>query len=70
MQKQQNMLKISLLFKENTILQMIKSRILTTKNVKFLGYYFYLNLNIWGDFKFCISVPLTVLFQVLIANYV
>ena len=64
------MLKISLLFKENTILQMINSRIPTTKNAKFSEYYFYLNLNIWGDFKFCISVPLAVLFQVLIANYV
>ena len=26
------------------------------KNVKFSGYYFYVNLNVWGDFQ--ISVPL------------
>ena len=28
------------------------------KNAKFLGYYFYMNTNIWGDFQICISVPL------------
>ena len=28
------------------------------KNVKFPGYYSYMNLNIWGDFQFCICVPL------------
>ena len=30
-----------------------------TKNAKILWYYFYMNLNIWGDFQFCISVPLS-----------
>ena len=30
----------------------------TIKNVKFSGYYFYLNMNIWGNFQICISVPL------------
>ena len=34
-------------------------RILTIKNAKLSGYYFYANLNIWGDFQICISVPLT-----------
>ena len=34
-------------------------RILTVKNAKFSGYHFNMNLNIWGDFQFCISVPLT-----------
>ena len=34
------------------------SRILTIKNAKLLGYYFYMNLNIWRDFPICISVPL------------
>ena len=29
------------------------------KNVKFSGYYFHMNLNIWGDFQICISVPLS-----------
>ena len=35
------------------------SRIVTIKNGKFSGYYFYMNLNIWGDFQICISVPLS-----------
>ena len=34
------------------------SKILTIKNAKLSGYYFYMNLNIWGDFQICISVPL------------
>ena len=34
------------------------SRILTVKNAKFSGYYFYINSNIWWDFQICISVPL------------
>ena len=29
------------------------------KNAKPSGYYFYMNLNIWGDFQICISVPLS-----------
>ena len=37
---------------------MNNSRILTIKNPRISGYYFYLNLNIWGDFQICISVPL------------
>ena len=28
------------------------------KNAKLSGYYFYRNLNIWGDFQIRISVPL------------
>ena len=28
------------------------------KNAKFSGYYFDMNLNIWGDFQICISVLL------------
>ena len=38
---------------------MNNSRILTIKNAKFSGYYFHMNLNIWGVFRFCISVTLT-----------
>ena len=34
------------------------------KNAKFSGYYFDMNLNIWGDFQICISVPLTKYFYV------
>ena len=26
---------------------------------RFSGYYFYTNLNIWGDFQICISVSLS-----------
>ena len=37
---------------------MNNSRILTIKNAKFSGYYFYTNSNIRGDFQICISVPL------------
>ena len=33
-------------------------RIVTIKNAKFSGYYFHMNLKIWGDFQNCISVPL------------
>ena len=45
------MLKISLLFiKKIQTLRVNNSRIFTIKNVLFSGYYFYINLNIWGDF--------------------
>ena len=37
---------------------MNNSRILIIKNAKPSGYYFYMNLNVWGDFQICISVPL------------
>ena len=33
------------------------------KNAKFSGYYFYMNLNIWGNFQICFSVPLTSFFS-------
>ena len=29
------------------------------KNAKFSGYYFDINLIIWGDFQICVSVPLS-----------
>ena len=35
------------------------------KNVKFSGYYFDMNLNTWGSFQICISVPLKI-FQSLV----
>ena len=34
------------------------SRLLRIQNAKFLGYYFYMNTNIWRVFKIYISVPL------------
>ena len=37
---------------------MSNSRILRIKNAKLSGYYFYINLNKWGDFQICISWPL------------
>ena len=40
---------------------MNNSRTFTIKNVKFSGYYLYMNSNIWGDFQICISVPLSLL---------
>ena len=42
--------------KKMQILRVNSSRILTIKNAKFSEYYFYMNLNILGDFQFCISV--------------
>ena len=38
-------------------LRVNNSRILKIKNAKFSGHYFYMNLNIYGDFQICISVP-------------
>ena len=52
------MLKISLLFIKIQTLRVNNSRILTIKNAKFSGCYFYMNPNIWGEFQICISVPL------------
>ena len=53
------MLKISILFKKNT-LPVNNSRIITIKSAEFSGYYFSANLNIWGDFQIYISVPLNI----------
>ena len=41
-------------------LRVNNSKILTIKNPKFSGYYFYMNLIIWGDFQICISVRLNI----------
>ena len=50
------MLKISLLFKKNTN---FKGELLDNSyDKKLSGYYFHVNLNIWGDFQICISLPL------------
>ena len=42
------------------ILRVNNLRIFTIKNAKFSGFYYYMNLNIWGDFQLCISVPLSI----------
>ena len=44
-------------------LRVNNSRILMIQNAKLSGCYFYINLNIWGDFQICISVPLNQLMQ-------
>ena len=54
------MLKISLLFKKKMqTIRVNNLRILSIKNAKFSGYYFYMNLNIQRNIQICISVPLT-----------
>ena len=40
------------------MLQVNNSRIVTIKNAKLSEYYFYMNLNILGNFQICINVPL------------
>ena len=58
-QKQQNMLTISLYFLRNLQTSRANNlRILRIKNAKFSGYYFYKNTTIQGDFQIYISVPL------------
>ena len=56
-QKQQNMLQISLLFQNLPNSRINNSRILRIRNAKFAGYCFYMNTNIQEDFRICISVP-------------
>ena len=58
-QKQENMLKISLPFKNLQTSRTNNSRIFRINNAKFEGYCFNMNTNIYGDFQICISVPLT-----------
>ena len=41
-------------------LRVNNSKIVTIKNPKLSGYYFYMNLIIWGDFQICISVRLNI----------
>ena len=52
---------------------MNNSGILTIKNAKLSGYYFYMNLDIWGDFQICINVPLNLsnhsLLGIIMAKY-
>ena len=43
-------------------LRVNNSRIFTIKDAKLSGYCFFMNLNIWGDFQICISVPLRLSF--------
>ena len=41
-------------------LRVYNSRIPMINNAKFSGYYFYMNMNIYGDFRICIRVPLNI----------
>ena len=50
--------KLSYFLRKIQTLRVNKSRILTIKNAKFSGYYFYMNFTIWEDFQICISIPL------------
>ena len=59
LQTDKNSLKSSLFLRE---IQTIILRILNVKNMKFSGYYFYINRNIKGDFRVYISVPFYITF--------
>ena len=52
------MLKRGLLSKKIQTSLANNSRIFRIKNVKYSGYYFYINTNISRGFQICISVPL------------
>ena len=45
------------MLKSSLLLRLSNSRILKLKNAKFSGYYLFMNKNMGGDFKTCISVP-------------
>ena len=51
--------KVAYFLRKMQTLRVNNSRILTIQNVKFSGYYFYMERNIWRDFQICISVPLS-----------
>ena len=50
--------KLAYFLRKIQFLRMNNPTILIIKNAKFSGYYFYMNLNIKGDFHICMSVPL------------
>ena len=56
-QKQKNILKISLLFKKNSNFTGKYLQVTRINDAKFLGYFFYMNLNIQWNFQICTSVP-------------
>ena len=45
--------KLAYFLREIQTLRVNNSRVLTIKNAKLSGYYFYKSLNIWGDFQIC-----------------
>ena len=58
--EQLSMLKFAYLLRKIQTLRANKLRIIKIKNVTFSGYYFYMDLNVWGDSRICISVPLKI----------
>ena len=69
-QKQQNVLKSSLLFKKIQTSRVNNSRILRLKIAKFSGYCFYMKPSIWWNFQICISVPLNIIWSSLLFRLV
>ena len=57
-EKQLNMLKISLLLRKLQTSRVNNSRILRIKNAKCSGYCFYMNTNIAREFQICSDEPL------------
>ena len=58
------MLKLVYFLRKIQTLRVNNSRILTIKNAKLSGYYFYMSLNRMRDFQIRISVPLIPLMYV------
>ena len=56
--------KLAYFLRKVLTLRVNNSRILTIKYAKFSGYYFYIDLNILGDFQICFSVPLSVAYYI------
>ena len=54
------MLKVGCFLRKPQISQVNNSRILRIKNAKLIGYCFYMNPNMQGNFQICISEPLKV----------
>ena len=62
-QKDEIRLKVAYFLRTIQTLQANNSRILRIQNATFLGYYSFMNTNIWRDFEICICVPLKKLWK-------
>ena len=60
--------KLAYILRKIQTLRVNNSTILTIKNANLSGYYFYMNMNMWGDFQICISVPLMVILKFVYTN--
>ena len=56
--QKQNMLKLTYFLKHSQVSR-TNNESYRIKNAKFSWHCFYMNINIWGDFQICISVPYT-----------